>query len=69
MTQHRSKKIKTHKVFIEMEELERKFYSDQTGRFPSTSNHTMKYVIIFYIYDANYFKGIPIKNCTEDEFL
>ena len=29
----------------------------------------MKYVMIFYIYDANYVKGIPIKNCTEDEFL
>ena len=23
----------------------------------------------FYIYDANYVKGIPIKNRTEDEFL
>ena len=25
--------------------------------------------MIFYIYDANYVKGIPIKNCAEDEFL
>ena len=25
--------------------------------------------MIFYIYDANYIKGIPIKNCTEDKFL
>ena len=23
----------------------------------------------FYIYDANYVKGIPIKNCTKDMFL
>ena len=29
----------------------------------------MKYVMIFNIYDANYVKGIQIKNCTEDEFL
>ena len=29
----------------------------------------MKYVMIFYIYDSNYVKGIPIKNFTEDEFL
>ena len=25
--------------------------------------------MIFNIYDANYVKGIQIKNCTEDEFL
>ena len=29
----------------------------------------MKYVMIFYIYDANYVEGIPIKNRTENEFL
>ena len=39
------------------------------GKFPCTSNLGMKYVMIFYIYDANYIKGIPITNCTEDKFL
>ena len=60
---------RTHEVYISLEEIEGKIYSDQIGRFPRTSNCRMKYVMIFYIYDANYVKGIPIQNCIEDEFL
>ena len=52
-----------------MEYLERKSYSDQTGRFPSTLNRGMKYVMIFCVYDANHVKDILIKKRTEDKFL
>lgn len=60
---------KTHNVFIVLQEVSGKIYSDQTGRFPHTSSRGMKYVMIFYIYDANYVQGIPIKNRSELEFL
>ena len=49
--------------------MEGKVYSDQTGRFPHTSNRGMKYVMVFYVYDANYVCGIPMKNRSTDEFM
>jgi hypothetical protein len=36
--------------------------SDQTGRFPITSNRGNAYVVAFYIYDANYIRSVPIKS-------
>ena len=38
---------KTHEVYIEMEEIEEKNYSDHTGLIPNTSNRGMNYVMIF----------------------
>ena len=38
---------KTHEVYIEMEEIEGKNYSDHTGLLPNNSNCGMKYVMIF----------------------
>ncbi len=37
--------------------------------FPQISNKGMKYVCIFYIYDANYIKSIPIKSREKKELL
>ena len=53
---------RTHEVFMAVHEVSGKIYSDQTGRFPHTSSRGMKYVMIFYVYDANYVKGIAMKN-------
>ena len=41
---------KTHEVYIALEEIKVKIYSNQTGTFPSTSNRGMKYVMIFFIF-------------------
>ena len=38
---------RTHEVFLAVHEVSGKIYSDQTGRFPHTSNRGMKYVMIF----------------------
>jgi len=35
---------------------------DQTGMFPRTSNRGNKYIYIFYVYDSNFIKGVPIKS-------
>ena len=35
--------------------------SDQTGKFPKTSKKGMKYICVFYIFDPNFIKGIPLK--------
>lgn len=60
---------RTNVVFCAVEELEGRISTDQTGFFPRTSARGMKYVMIFYVYDANYIKGVPIKNRTHNEFL
>ena len=43
--------------------------SDQTGRFPRVSNRGIKYLCVFYIYDANAIKAIPIKSRKKEELL
>ena len=60
---------KTHDLFIAMEEVTRKIYTDQTGRFPHTSSRGMKYIMVINIYDANYVWGVPLKNRSAAEML
>ena len=60
---------KNNEVYIALKEVSVKIDSNQTGKFPTTSNRGMKYVMIFYVYDVNYILGAPIKNRSEVEFL
>ena len=53
---------KTHHVYMSIADVEGRLYSDQTGRFPITSNKGNCYVIIFYVADGNYIKSYPIKS-------
>ena len=43
--------------------------SDQTGKFPITSNRGMQYICVFYIYDPNYIKGVALKIRIKEELL
>ena len=43
--------------------------SDQSGRFPITSNQGNAYVALFYVYNPNYIKSVPIKNQSKEELL
>ena len=43
--------------------------SDQTGKFPRTSNKGMQYIFVFYIYDPNYIKGVALKIRRKEEIL
>eukprot|EP00957_Ditylum_brightwellii_P049808 3776382-Ditylum_brightwellii.AAC.1 len=60
--------IKTNFIFDALEEVDGRIYSDQTGAFPKVSNRGNKYVMVFYVYDANHIQGVPIKNQTAAEF-
>jgi hypothetical protein len=39
------------------------------GRFPVTLNRGDKYLVIFYIYDSNFVKFVPIKSRSKEELL
>ena len=43
------------------------FFSNQSGQFPITSNRGNKYVVIFYIHNANFVKPVPIKSWSKEE--
>ena len=43
--------------------------SDQSGKFPRMSNKGNQYICVFYIYDPNFIKGIPIKSRKKEELL
>ena len=60
---------KTNLLFIALEDIEGKLYSDQTGKFPRTSSRGMKYIMVFYVYDANAIIGYPLRNKTAAEML
>ena len=60
---------KMRHVYNTMDDIKGKMYSNQTGKFPRTSSRGMKYVMIFYIYDANAIIGYPLRNKTSKEML
>jgi hypothetical protein len=43
----------THFVFMAIYEINGNLFTNQTGRFPITSNCGHTYVVVFYIFDAN----------------
>ena len=43
--------------------------SNQTGPFPRMSNCGNKYISVFYIFDTNFIKGIPIKSRHQTDLL
>ena len=59
----------THLVYMSTIDSKGLICSDQTGMLPRISNRGMKYLCIFYIYDANISnqsKGVP-RNSTEQK--
>ena len=55
--------IKTKEAFAQISETA-KVYTDQTGRFPTTSSNGSKYVFILYAYDINAILAEPLKSRT-----
>jgi hypothetical protein len=58
-----------HFVFMTIIEISGMLISNLSDRFPITSNRGNKYVVIFYIYDANFVKSFPIKSQLKKELL
>ena len=60
---------KTRLVFMTAKLADDFIASDQTGAYPRTSTRGCKYICVFYIFDANCIKGIPIKSRHSSELL
>ncbi len=58
-----------HFVFMTIIKISGMLFSNQLGQFPITSNRGNKYVFIFYIYNANFVKSVPIKSRSKEELL
>jgi hypothetical protein len=44
-------------------------YTDLTGKFPVRSTKGNSYVMVWYVYDCNYVKVIPIKSRSDSEWV
>ena len=60
---------KTHMVFMTIVETEGQLFSDQTGRFPTTSNRRNCHVVVFYCTDPNSIKSHPTNSRHRSELL
>jgi hypothetical protein len=60
---------KTHIVFMTIVTVEGQLFTDQTGRFPVTSNRGNNYIVVFYAVDPNYIKSYPIKSRHRSELM
>ena len=58
-----------HHVYMKITDLDGKLYSDQTGRFPITSNRGNCYVVVFYAVDGNYIKAYTIKSHHRSQLI
>ena len=60
---------RTQHVFLTVHDVTGSIASDQTGRFPVMSNRGNSYVALFYVFDPNYIKSVPIRNRSKSELL
>jgi hypothetical protein len=60
---------RTHHVFMTIGKVTGSISSNQSGRSPITSNCGNACVALFYVYNPNYIKSIPIKNRSKEELL
>ena len=61
--------VKTKKVFMTVKLADGWIASDQTDRLPRVSIRGNQYICVFYIYDANFIKGITIKSRHRSDLL
>ena len=61
--------LKTHFVYAKCESATGKVYTDQTGRFLTTSTSGNTGMLVMYVYDANFIHVEPMKNKLGKEIL
>jgi hypothetical protein len=59
---------KTHLVYSVVVD-QGQLYTDLTGKFPVRSSKGNSYVMVFYVYDCNYVKAIPVKSQSASEWV
>jgi hypothetical protein len=60
---------RTHHVFLMVHGVTGSIASNQMGRIPVSSTRGNAYVALFYIFDPNYIKSVPIRNRSKEELL
>ena len=60
---------RTHEVYMTLQEVKGKLFSDQTVTLLQTYNEGRKYVVVFYVFDNNAIKSVTIKNRTQEGLL
>ena len=61
--------IRANLVYCEALELTGKISTDQTGRFPTTSNRGNKYLMVLYDHDSNAILAEPLKSRSASELV
>jgi hypothetical protein len=59
---------KTHLVYAVVVD-QGQLYTDLTGKFPVGFRKGNSYVMLCYIYDCNYIKGVPMKSRSASEWV
>jgi hypothetical protein len=66
---HSEHKTRTNMIYVKAIEATGQIYTDQTGRFPTTSSQGNKFVMIQYKYDSNTILAEPLKSKSEGEMI
>jgi hypothetical protein len=56
-------------IYVKAIEATGQIYTNQTGRFPTTSSRGNKYVMFLYDYDSNTILAEPLKSKSEGEMI
>jgi hypothetical protein len=62
-------KQKHKDIYIQVYEEKEIVYSDQTGKFPTTSSRGNKYLMVLYYMDGSYIMMEPMKSRHENEMI
>ena len=62
-------RTKQHDLYVCVDQVKDKIYTNQTGEFPITSSRGNKYIMIMCNIDGNAVLVEPMKNKTEDEMV
>ena len=56
-------------IIPQIQEIDNKLYTDQTGKFPHRSSNGNLYIMVIYVYEANGILAAPLKNRTGSHLL
>ena len=68
-SQHLGRRRNIGTCSIPLKDLKNMIGTDQTGRFPITSDRGHKYIFVLYDVDTEYIRGIPIKSRKTGELI
>ena len=61
--------FQTQMAYLQTVKFTGKLGTDQTGRFPVTSSHSIKYLIVLYENDSNAILAETLTSCSERKLI